>query len=248
MLGIVIGVGSVIAMIGIGEGSRQASPGHRAEHGQQHPDHLQRGQREQPHGAPGPGQRGGAQGRGRRADRAGAWRIQSIVAATPQVRTSAAVVFQDSNYQTSIQGVGARFASIQDWGDRGRPHLHGPGYPGPGQGVPPGDDGGREPVPGPAQPRGRDHPHRPAALRGDRRPGLQGRRDDGRPGRCGDGSLHDGAAQAHGSGPHPEHPGQRAGRAGRTRRSRTSPRSCASACAWPRRTRAPSPSASRTTS
>ena len=114
MLGIVIGVGSVIAMIGIGEGSRQASLAIVRSMGSNTLIIF--------NGGSGNSRMGPlAQGSVEVLRDEDAVLIErelgdsSIVAATPQVRTSAAVVFQDSNYQTSIQGVGARFASIQDW-------------------------------------------------------------------------------------------------------------------------------------
>ncbi|HWQ08652.1 MAG TPA: ABC transporter permease, partial [Holophaga sp.] len=42
-------------------------------------------------------------------------KASSVVASTPQVRTSAAVIFQSSNYVTSIQGTGPQFDRIQGW-------------------------------------------------------------------------------------------------------------------------------------
>jgi putative ABC transport system permease protein len=39
----------------------------------------------------------------------------SVVAATPQVRTSRAVVYQNNNYFTSIQGSGVQFPQIRGW-------------------------------------------------------------------------------------------------------------------------------------
>ncbi|HJV23955.1 MAG TPA: ABC transporter permease [Holophagaceae bacterium] len=121
MLGIVIGVGAIIAMIGIGEGSKRASvevvqnmganmltifpgaPGSHSHHGPQ------------------------AQGAGEmlKDDDAGLIQaelgVSTVQAATPQVQTNRPVVWQNLNYLTQIQGTGPEFLTIRGWAvERGR--------------------------------------------------------------------------------------------------------------------------------
>ena len=123
MLGIVIGVGSVVAMIGIGEGSRRASLAIVQSMGSNTLVIFNGG-------SGGANSRMGPMGLGSvevlKEEDSGLIERElkgsSIVAATPQVRTSAAVVFQGSNYLTSIQGAGPRFDQIQGWRlNEGRP-------------------------------------------------------------------------------------------------------------------------------
>ncbi len=116
MLGIIIGVGSVIAMIGIGEGSRQASLAIVQSMGSNTLIVFNGG-------SSGGNSRMGPMGLGsvevlKEDDAAMIARDlgeSSVIAATPQVRTSSAVVFQNANYLTSIQGTGAQFDQIQGW-------------------------------------------------------------------------------------------------------------------------------------
>jgi len=116
MLGIIIGVGAVIAMIGIGEGSRQASVAIIESMGSNMLTVFNGG-------GGGGGSRFGPMGLGSVAvlEEADAQMIErdltasSVVAATPQVRTSRAVVYQNNNYFTSIQGSGVQFPEIRGW-------------------------------------------------------------------------------------------------------------------------------------
>ncbi|GLH69427.1 multidrug ABC transporter substrate-binding protein [Geothrix rubra] len=115
MLGIIVGVGAVIAMIGIGEGSKRASiaiirnmgsnmltifpgaPGTHTHHGPQalgsaailkedDPPLIQRELAE-----------------------------SSVHAATPQVSTTRPVVYQNANYLSQVQGTGPEFLQIRGW-------------------------------------------------------------------------------------------------------------------------------------
>jgi putative ABC transport system permease protein len=122
MLGIIIGVGAVIAMIGIGEGSRRAS------------DELIQNMGSNMltifnGGGSGSNTRFGPLGLGGVAvlEDNDAQLIErdlrdsSVVAASPQVRTNRSVVYQDNNYFTSIQGSNVEFPQIRDWDvDQGR--------------------------------------------------------------------------------------------------------------------------------
>jgi putative ABC transport system permease protein len=113
MLGIIVGVGAVITMIGIGEGSKRASiaiiqnmgsnmltirPGSGGGHG-------------------GPQ----AQGSAEILKEEDAILIEqelgssSVVAAAPQVQTSRPVIFQNSNTITQIQGTSPAFLQIRGW-------------------------------------------------------------------------------------------------------------------------------------
>jgi len=115
MLGIIVGVGAVIAMIGIGEGSKRASialiqnmgsnmltifPGSPGSHGPGGPQAMGAGEVLKPEDAQ---------------------LIQSelanssVVSATPQVSTSRPVIFQNSNYITQVQGTGPEFLQIRGW-------------------------------------------------------------------------------------------------------------------------------------
>ena len=115
MLGIIIGVGAVIAMIGIGEGSRKASIDIIENMGSNMLTIF--------NGGGGGTSRFGPMGLGSVAvlEEADAQMIErdlqdsSVVAATPQVRTSRAVVYQNNNYFTSIQGSGIQFPQIRGW-------------------------------------------------------------------------------------------------------------------------------------
>lgn len=120
-LGIVIGVGAIIAMIGIGEGTKRASlavvqgmganmltifpgaPGSHSHHGPQ------------------------AQGTAEILKEDDADLIQrelsasTVHAATPQVQTTRPVIWQNANYLTQIQGTGPAFPAIRGWTvERGR--------------------------------------------------------------------------------------------------------------------------------
>ena len=116
MLGIIIGVGAVIAMIGIGEGSRKASIDIIQNMGSNMLTIFNGG------GA-GANTRFGPLGLGSVAvlEESDAQMIErdlkdsSVVAATPQVRTNRAVVYQNNNYFTSIQGSGIQFPQIRGW-------------------------------------------------------------------------------------------------------------------------------------
>ncbi len=115
MLGIIIGVGSVIVMIGIGTGSKEATLAVIRNMGSNTLIIFNGGS--SANSRMGPMAAGGVEVL-REEDAAlieqelGA---TSVVAATPQVRTSQAAVFQSFNYLTSIQGAGESFARIQGW-------------------------------------------------------------------------------------------------------------------------------------
>ena len=120
-LGIVIGVGAIIAMIGIGEGSKRASlavvqgmganmltifPGASGSHSHHGPQ---------------------AQGTAEILKEDDADLIQgelsasTVHAATPQVQTTRPVIWQNANYLTQIQGTGPEFLAIRGWHvERGR--------------------------------------------------------------------------------------------------------------------------------
>ena len=115
MLGIIIGVGAVIAMIGIGEGSRKASIDIIQNMGSNMLTIF--------NGGGAQNTRMGPLGLGSVAvlQEADAEAIEhelkdsSVVAATPQVRSNRAVVYQNNNDFTSIQGSGVQFPQIRGW-------------------------------------------------------------------------------------------------------------------------------------
>ena len=116
MLGIIIGVGAVIAMIGIGEGSRKASIDIIQNMGSNMLTIFNGG-------GGGSNTRMGPMGLGSVAvlqDTDADMIVRdlkdsSVVAATPQVRSFRAVVYQSNNYFTSIQGSGMAFPQIRGW-------------------------------------------------------------------------------------------------------------------------------------
>ena len=116
MLGIIIGVGAVIAMIGIGEGSRRASIEIIQNMGSNMLTIFNGG-------GTGSNTRFGPLGLGSVAilEDTDAALIErelkgsSVVAATPQVRSYRAVVYQNNNYFTAIQGSGVEFPQIRGW-------------------------------------------------------------------------------------------------------------------------------------
>ena len=115
MLGIIVGVGAVIAMIGIGEGSKQASIAIIRNMGSNMLTIFP--------GAPGTHTHHGPQAMGSAAilkeDDAHLIHQElaasSIHAATPQVSTTRPVVYQNSNYLSQIQGTGPEFLEIRGW-------------------------------------------------------------------------------------------------------------------------------------
>jgi putative ABC transport system permease protein len=116
MLGIIIGVGAVIAMIGIGEGSRKASIDIIQNMGSNMLTIFNGG-------GGSSNTRMGPMGFGAVAvlEEADADLIErdlkdsSVVAATPQVRSTRTVVYQTNNTVTSIQGSGVQFPQIRGW-------------------------------------------------------------------------------------------------------------------------------------
>jgi len=114
MLGIIIGVGSVIAMIGIGEGSKRASVALIENMGSNMLMIFNGG---------GGKSNMGPMGMGSievlRDDDAQLIMNElsktSVVAATPAVRTNRPVVFQNNNYLTQISGAGPEFGQIRGW-------------------------------------------------------------------------------------------------------------------------------------
>jgi putative ABC transport system permease protein len=121
MLGIIVGVGAVIAMIGIGEGSKRASIAIIRSMGSNMLTIFP--------GAPGTHSHHGPQALGSAAilkeDDPGLIQQElmesSVYAATPQVSTTRPVVFQNANYLSQIQGTGPEFLQIRGWElERGR--------------------------------------------------------------------------------------------------------------------------------
>jgi len=114
MLGIIVGVGAVIAMIGIGEGSKRASIALIQNMGS---NMLTIFPGSAGHGPGGPQ----AMGAGEILKPEDCQLIQnelgqsSVVAATPQVSASRPVIFQNSNYITQVQGTGPEFLQIRGW-------------------------------------------------------------------------------------------------------------------------------------
>jgi putative ABC transport system permease protein len=115
MLGIIIGVGSVIVMIGIGTGSKQASLAIIQKMGSNTLIVFNGGAAA--NSRMGPMAVGGIQVL--TPEDAGLIEQElaatCVVAATPQVRTSQPAIFQNCSYLTSIQGVDEGFARIQGW-------------------------------------------------------------------------------------------------------------------------------------
>jgi putative ABC transport system permease protein len=121
MLGIIIGVAAVIAMIGIGEGSRKASIDIIENMGSNMLTIF--------NGGSSSNTRMGPLGQGSVAvlEDTDAALIErelsdsSVVAATPQVRALRPVIYQNNNYLTFIQGSGIQFPVIRGWEvERGR--------------------------------------------------------------------------------------------------------------------------------
>jgi len=113
MLGIIIGVGSVIAMIGIGEGSKRASVALIENMGSNMLMIFNGGGSKSNRG---PMTHGSIEVL--REDDAALIMSEckdSVVAATPSVRTSRPVIFQNSNYLTQISGSGIEFSQIRGW-------------------------------------------------------------------------------------------------------------------------------------
>ncbi|MDP2876053.1 MAG: ABC transporter permease, partial [Holophaga sp.] len=114
MLGIIVGVGAVIAMIGIGEGSKRASIALIQNMGSNMLTIFPGGGGSS-HGGP------QAMGSGEILKPEDCLLIQhelgnsSVIAATPQVSTSRPVVFQNNNYMTQVQGTGPEFLQIRGW-------------------------------------------------------------------------------------------------------------------------------------
>jgi putative ABC transport system permease protein len=115
MLGIIIGVGAVIAMIGIGQGSKKASIDIIQNMGSNMLTIF--------NGGGSSNTRMGPMGMGSvpillEDDAALIERdlgASSVVAATPQVRANRAVIYQNLNTVTSIQGSGVQFLQIRGW-------------------------------------------------------------------------------------------------------------------------------------
>ena len=113
MMGIIVGVGAVIAMIGIGEGSKRASIAIIQNMGSNMLTIRP--------GAAGMRFGPSAMGSAEILKEEYAQLIEqelsgsSVVAAAPQVQTSRPVIFQNSNYMTQIQGTGPAFLQIRGW-------------------------------------------------------------------------------------------------------------------------------------
>ena len=113
MLGIIIGVGAVIAMIGIGEGSKRASVALIENMGSNMLMINNGGG-----GKSNMGPMGSGSVEVLRDDDAQLIVNEcksSVVAATPAVRTNRPVVFQNNNYSTQISGSGVEFTQIRGW-------------------------------------------------------------------------------------------------------------------------------------
>ena len=115
MLGIIVGVGAVIAMIGIGEGSKRASIAIIRNMGSNMLTIFP--------GAPGTHTHHGPQAMGSAAilkeDDPGLIQRElaesSVHAATPQVSTTRPLIFQNNNYLSQVQGTGPEFLQIRGW-------------------------------------------------------------------------------------------------------------------------------------
>ena len=115
MLGIIVGVGAVIAMIGIGEGSKKASIAIIRNMGSNMLTIFP--------GAPGSHSHHGPQAMGSaeilKEDDAALIQAElqdsTVHAATPQVQTSRPVIYQNANFMTQIQGTGPEFPTIRGW-------------------------------------------------------------------------------------------------------------------------------------
>jgi len=115
MLGIIIGVGAVIAMIGIGQGSKKASIDIIQNMGSNMLTIFNGGGNS--NSRMGPMSVGSVQIL-HEEDAAlieGDLKNSSVVAATPQVRAGRAVVYQNNNTVTNIQGSGVQFTQIRGW-------------------------------------------------------------------------------------------------------------------------------------
>jgi len=113
MLGIIIGVGAVIAMIGIGEGSKRASVALIENMGSNMLMIFNGGG-----GKSNMGPMGSGSIEVLRDDDAQLIMNEcksSVAAATPAVRTNRPVVFQNNNYLTQISGAGIEFPQIRGW-------------------------------------------------------------------------------------------------------------------------------------
>jgi putative ABC transport system permease protein len=115
MLGIIIGVGAVIAMIGIGEGSKRASVAIIRNMGSNMLTIFP--------GAPGTHTHHGPQAMGSaeilKEDDAALIQTEledsSVHAASPQVQTTRPVIFQNATFITHVQGTGPEFQIIRAW-------------------------------------------------------------------------------------------------------------------------------------
>ena len=115
MLGVIVGVGAVIAMIGIGEGSKRASVAIIRNMGSNMLTIFP--------GAPGSHSHHGPQAMGSaellKEDDADLIQAElqetTVHAATPQVQTTRPVIFQNANFVTQIQGTGPEFPKIRGW-------------------------------------------------------------------------------------------------------------------------------------
>lgn len=113
MLGIIVGVGAVIAMIGIGEGTKRASIALIQNMGSNMLTIFPGGMGG--HGGP------QAMGAGETLKPEDCQLIQSelggssVVAATPYVQTSRPVIYQNLNFITQIHGTGAEFLQVRGW-------------------------------------------------------------------------------------------------------------------------------------
>ena len=115
MLGIIIGVGSIIVMIGIGTGSKQATLAVIQKMGSNTLIIFNGGTAANSRMGP---MAAGAIEVLKEEDAAlieQELTATSVLAAMPQVRTSSPAVFQNNNYLTTIQGVGVAFPKIQGW-------------------------------------------------------------------------------------------------------------------------------------
>jgi putative ABC transport system permease protein len=111
MLGIIVGVGAVIAMIGIGEGSRQAALKLIQNMGSNTVTIFPGGSNNRF----GPMAMGSGEGL-LESDATlieQELRASSVVAASPQVSTSRSMIYQNNNYMSQIQGTNTEFMEIQ---------------------------------------------------------------------------------------------------------------------------------------
>ncbi len=170
MLGIIIGVGAVIAMVGIGNGANAQVQGRIAALGQNviqvFSGSITRGGVHSGFGGAGTLTIEDAQAIERE--------VPGVAAVSPEVRSGAQIMAGNNNWSTSIMGEGVGYLSIRQWDLTEGDMFSELDVRAVGQGVHPGQDDRRQPVPG-RRSSGQDHPHSQCARQSPRRAPGQGR-------------------------------------------------------------------------